>query len=379
MKEYETIIVGAGPAGLVAGRNLTDFLILEKKREIGKSVRCGEGISAGALKNQQIELDGAWVNCRIHRVKRVMPNGKFFGRWYEEPLGYIIDRTAFEQYLAQPIMDRIRLGCGVDKLEFATGRWRVLTTTGESFAARYIIGADGANSVVRRAVFRESQDGMSFYPAIEYLVEVERELKSCEIEMFFDNEKYVDGYAWVFPKSNNTANIGICGRRIRMPDFKEFLEETVRPRYGYHSLLTNKSGVIPVAQPALPVFKSNAFLTGDAGGFADPLMKGGINQAMVSARIAAECISSNQARAYEERLRASGILNRRMHRASKVFYSFSNDVFNELGGVLENRGTSYLKTFPGMRAMLSRPGLRRNLVGLFVFFRAWWKSRDYSW
>jgi digeranylgeranylglycerophospholipid reductase len=379
MQEYETIIVGAGPAGLVAGRSLTDYLILEKKREIGRPVRCGEVISAGALRNQQIECDDAWVNSRIHRVKRVMPNGKFFGSWHEEPVGYIVDRAAFEQYLARPLMDRIRLGCGADKLQFANGRWRILTTTGESLTARYIIGADGANSVVRRAAFRESQDRMTFYPAIEYLVEVERELNPSESEMFFDNERHVDGYAWVFPKSKNTANIGIGGRRIRMSDFKEFLEETVRPRYGEHRLLTNKSGVVPIAEPCVRVFKSNAFLTGDAGGFADPLMKGGMNQAMVSARIAAECISSNETRAYEERLRASGILNRRMHRASKVFYSFSNDVFNELGGVLENRGTSYLKTFKGIGALVSRPVLRKNLVGLFVFFRAWWKSRDYSW
>ncbi len=55
MREYQTIIIGAGPAGLIAGRNLKDFLILDKKSQIGEPVQCGEGISAGALKKQQIE------------------------------------------------------------------------------------------------------------------------------------------------------------------------------------------------------------------------------------------------------------------------------------------------------------------------------------
>jgi len=34
-KIYETIIIGAGPAGLIAGRYLKDALILDKKKEIG--------------------------------------------------------------------------------------------------------------------------------------------------------------------------------------------------------------------------------------------------------------------------------------------------------------------------------------------------------
>jgi len=379
MKEYETIVVGAGPAGLVAGRNLTDFLILEKKAEIGRPVRCGEVMSARALRSQQIECDDAWVNCRIHRVRRVMPNGRFFGSWHGEPVGYILDRTAFEQYLARPIMDRIRLGCGVAKLELSDGRWRVLTSTGESFSARYIIGADGANSVVRRAVFPESHDRMSFYPAIEYLVEVESELNPSESEMFFDNEKYVDGYAWVFPKSKNTANIGIGGRRIKMTDFRRFLEENITPRYRGYSLVTNKSGLVPIAEPCVRVFKSNAFLTGDAGGFADPLMKGGINQAMVSGRIAADCISSNAARDYEKRLRASGIVNENMYRASQTFYSFRNDVFNELGEVLNGWGTSYLKTLTGVKALMAKPHLSRNAIELFAFLRAWWENKEGLW
>ena len=43
---YKTIIVGAGPAGLIAGRYLRDALILEKKKELGRPVQCGEGIFA---------------------------------------------------------------------------------------------------------------------------------------------------------------------------------------------------------------------------------------------------------------------------------------------------------------------------------------------
>ena len=65
-KIYETIIVGAGPAGLIAGKYLADSLILDKKREIGTPVQCGEGISEQALKFQGIKADPAWSSAKIY-------------------------------------------------------------------------------------------------------------------------------------------------------------------------------------------------------------------------------------------------------------------------------------------------------------------------
>ena len=379
MKEYQTIIIGAGPAGLIAGRNLKDFLILDKKSQIGEPVQCGEGISAGALKKQQIEPNDSWVNCRIHRVKRIMPNGKCMGRRHKEPLGYVIDRIAFEKSLAEPIKDRIKLGCEAEKLEFVGDHWQVFTRNKESFKSKYLIGADGVNSIVRRVVFPENQAKTTFYPAIEYLAETEKELDTSELEIFFDNEKYVEGYAWVFPKSKNKANIGIGGRAIKMSYFHEFLEKIVKARYGKCSLLENKSGVVPITEPVAPVFKNNAFLVGDAAGLADPFIKGGMNQGMVSAKIAAECILNNQASEYTSKLEDAGVLNKKVHKASKIFHSFSNEALNDLGDVLENRSTAYLKTFSGIRALLSKPGLRGDAIRLFIFLRAWWENRDNLW
>ena len=42
---FETIIVGAGPGGLVCGKYLSNALILEQKEEIGKPVQCAEGLA----------------------------------------------------------------------------------------------------------------------------------------------------------------------------------------------------------------------------------------------------------------------------------------------------------------------------------------------
>ncbi len=227
-KIYETIIVGAGPAGLIAGGYLKNALILDKKKEIGKPVQCGEGISKKALERQGIKPDAFWINSEIYKMERITPNGKAIGRLYSEPIGYVIDREKFEKYLAQSAKAEIKLNTEVVDLRIAGEYWEITAKNGLVFKSRYVIGADGPLSIVRRKVFPENQKKMEFVPAMEYLIRTEKEFNAKTIKIFFDNEKYKEGYAWIFPKSKNTANIGVDGKGNLLEKFQIFLDENIK-------------------------------------------------------------------------------------------------------------------------------------------------------
>ncbi len=372
---YQTIIIGAGPAGLIAGRHLKDSLILDQKQEIGKPVQCGEGISRDALKIHNIEPDSSWISCDIHRVERIMPNGKRIGKFHKEAIGYILDRTAFEKFLASTVKAEIKLKSKVVDLNKENNIWCVKTQNGEIFKSKYIIGADGPNSIVREKVFKER---IKILPAVEYLLELEKEIKVDTLEIYLNNEKYPQGYAWIFPKSRNTANIGIGGQGDLLEKFREFLEEEVRIKYQNYKILENRSGVVPFAKPST-IIKDGVLLVGDAAGFTNSVFKAGISRAMWSARICSQLILDNDISSHKHKTRVILFTGSKLDRAGSILYAFSNESLNELGGFLENKNASYYKNILVIMKMLFSHSLRKDILKMFEFISIWKKYKKYSW
>lgn len=378
-KIYQTIIIGAGPAGLMAGKYLEDALILDKKQEIGKPVQCGEGISKKALDIQGIKPESSWVSCELHKMERIMPNGKVMGSFHQEPIGYILDRIAFEKFLASQCKAKIQLDSKVIDLEYKDNLWFVKIENNQTFQAKYLIGADGFNSIVRQKVFPENQEKIEFIPAIEYLVETEKEFNTKAAKIYLDNEKYPQGYAWIFPKSKNTANIGVGAKGALKEIFDEFLNKVIQKEYGNFKFLENLSGTTSFKNKDFKLFKSNAMLVGDAAGLIDPIFKAGMTQAMQSAKIAAEFILKNETNLYESKINSMPFANPILIEAKDILSSFNNQTLNELVEILEKKDTSYLKTLPGIIKILSKPHLRKNSFKLFKFLSIWHKNQDYLW
>ena len=375
-KFYKTIIIGAGPAGLIAGKHLRDVLILDKKKEIGKPVQCGEGISKNALAMQEISPDDDWICCKIHKIEKRVPNGKAIGRFHKDSIGYVIDREKFEKYLAQDIKAKIKLNVKVIDLKFRGDLWEVITENGEVFKTKCIIGADGPSSVVRKKIFPENQDKMKFISTIEYLIKTKKELDTNTLKFYLNNEKYDHGYAWIFPKSKNIANVGACGRGNFSKEFKFFLEEIVKKNYGNYNILENRSGNIPIANVSrCKIYRNKVFLIGDAAGLADPVFKGGMNQAMMSGRIVAECILKNDYDSYEEKIKTMPFADAKLIEAKEILYGLDNSVVNELGKIFKGNSSFLKKIF----IILAKPNLRKNFFKILRSFLIWEKKHNYLW
>jgi len=365
---FETIIVGAGPGGLTAGRHLDDALILEQKSEIGKPVQCAEGLAKKFLDQLGIQPDPSWISATIDNTQIILPNGKVINLRIKEG-SYVLDRVNFEKFLASQCLAKIQLQKRVVEIEKEGDIWYVKVQTGEVFRAKYLIGADGPLSIVRRKVFQEK---VAVYPCLEHLVEVEKEVDCQTIKTYLDQERFPLGYAWIFPKSKNRANIGLGseGKKNLNKQFEDFTENTVKKELGSYKLLENISGIVPWEKKPLKLVKDNALLVGDAGAMVDPISGGGIGNAMLAGEEAAKAILAKDVDFYPERIQRLSCFNKDLFSAQKILYTLDNQTLNEIGEILEkaNGDILYFKNFSAFPNFLLKPNLRKNIFNFLKLF-----------
>ncbi|MBR9976442.1 MAG: NAD(P)/FAD-dependent oxidoreductase, partial [Bacteroidetes bacterium] len=171
---YDVVVVGAGPAGSTCARYASargaSVLLLEKDRDVGMPVRCGEAVSNRSLE-KIVDIDPRWIAATIKRFRLISPSGHMI----EPDLGghgYVLERRIFDYDLARLAAEAgvdVRTKSYVDGLlpadggdvvrampsahdAASTGAWKgvSLLWKGEprTVEARVIVGADGVESRV---------------------------------------------------------------------------------------------------------------------------------------------------------------------------------------------------------------------------------------
>jgi len=301
MDEVDVAIIGAGPAGASAGFFLKngkedlDVMMIDRLDD-GKYSRyhrmCGEAISRAAFRDLA-PLRPTDIVHRVRRVRELFPGGKAV----EVPVsGYIVDRPAFLRGIVRRYrsLGGATLHDAVEGIE-RNGRTTLLAlASGRTLLARNVIAADGANSVVRRAFFREE-------PRIKMWAEqhiVRRRMREDTIT-FIQDDRYKGGYRWEFP----AGGFG----RIGFPRGTDSVED--------EDVIETHRRAIPLGGVSVPVL-DNIYLTGDAAAMANPLTAGGIRVAMLSGRKAAEAVLSGRSGSYRRWWRSSPFSSERFMRAS---------------------------------------------------------------
>ena len=282
----DVIVVGAGPAGSTAARYAAetglDVLLIDKRKEIGVPVCCGEfnaapEILASVLPNasgldELFPVDPALVRREIRGAVAVSPGGREYG--FELP-GYTVDRDAFDRHLADAA---VRAGAVLSPDTKFLGRegGRVTTGRGE-VEARVVVAADGPLSPVCRSAGMERSAVLA--PAITCRVDGEF---GDRLRFFFGNRIAPGGYAWVFPK-RGCANVGL-GVQMRGTPVPVLLRAFLASN-GF-SARDVQAGFVPVSGPIRETVRGNVLAAGDAAGQVVASNGGGIATAMICGRLA---------------------------------------------------------------------------------------------
>jgi len=310
-RKYDVIVVGGGPGGLSAAVHMAEkglkVKVFEKKKLLGKPVRCGEYFPvkeemARLLPRVKcidiIDSPEDAIDSKCKSIRLVSPRGHEFEFPFE---AYILDRHVFETHLGDVARSNgadIDVGVQAHYYSEDDGGW-VGPTRETADHGEIIVAADGYPSeTAERAGLPEREYAGPYAVAtnVEYLM-TDLGVEQDVAELYMDPRYSPGGYGWIIPKGHGRANVGVG---IREPYVRRewqirdlltgFIEKnkvaSKRLKGGKTASLIGDS--LPVDGPLTRTYTDRVMAVGDAAGMVMPTNGGGIQTAMITGRLAAE-------------------------------------------------------------------------------------------
>ncbi len=302
---WDVIVVGGGPAGSMAAWNSAkggaSVLMLEKDREIGVPVRCGECVD-NVLFPKSIKIEDKWIDTTINKIEFISPDSSNVKIKFKNTIGYILDRRVFDSDLAKyaskagvTIKTKAYVhGLLVSDDGFVNGV--KVNILGDEFElkSKIVIGADGVESRIGRMAGINTALKMEHIGSCVQAVVSGIDIEDDSIKLYVGENYVPGGYIWVFPKGNYSANIGlgILGKYSSSGKPKMYLEKFINEHFPNGSITNYVAGGVPATNFVDNIIENGIMLVGDAARTANPLTGGGINAAMHSGEIAGTCASN---------------------------------------------------------------------------------------
>jgi geranylgeranyl reductase family protein len=353
--DYDTVIVGAGPAGCAAAYDLAHAgrrVLLLDRRSFPRPKACACGLTRKTLDAlrysvepvservcREIVLQQASDDARKREVKVRAKN----------PICAMAVRERFDAFCLSQTLAAGRNGgsAALRKIESITlieeqpthVTLTVATATGsETFTAPVVIGADGSNGQTRRLTAGNQdpawyEKGFALEACVPYGA-LPKSLPGGDqpTDLVFDFAPLPGGYGWLFPKGDH-INIGVgafaptgdtVSTQLKSVT-RDLLEQYTQQKLGV-SLATLGAAItgqyLGMGGDAYTP-QGRILLVGDAAGLVDPLTGEGIHSALVSGQAAAAAILESPAdvgEAYARHLRPLQQTLVFSARAARAFY-----------------------------------------------------------
>ncbi len=356
--DCDVAVVGGGPAGSSAARAAAaagaHVILLEEHPVIGSPVFCAEGLSLNGIKDAGLEPIAPLVAQKITKARVFAPNRNYIDLTSDNWVGYALNRQFFDKAIGDLA---VKAGAELMTDTKVSGVFRengkvagvVAEHGGEQVKvkAKVTIGADGYWSIVRRSAGMER-----WYPDVVTCAQYQ--LGGLHLDDPSTNEFYVGtcyapgGYAWVFPKNGETANVGLGVRNIHTEPAINYLRTFLDsdPRFDGAKVLRRNGGVTPVSGMLDKIVDDNLMLVGDAAGQLVPMTGAGIHSGIEAGKMAGreavdaivgEDTSAERLNLY--RVKFEKYWGKRIRDSRKIVEmldKFSDDDLNTLSTVITN-------------------------------------------
>jgi geranylgeranyl reductase len=297
MQTFDAVVIGGGPAGATAAADLAragrTVVLLDRA---GRIKPCGGAVPPRLI--EEFEIPDALLVAHVTAARMVSPAE----RKVDMPIdgGYVgmVDREVFDEWL--------RSRAAAVGAERRTGTFRALERDGDGMSvvcyegrdgervrlrARAVIGADGANSAVARAI---DADEVPYVFAYHEIVRSPQsgasDFDAARCDVYYQGRLSPDFYAWIFPHGDTTSiGVGSANKGFSL----RTAVGALRADTGLDAVDTVRREGAPIPMRPLKRWDNgrDVVLAGDAAGVVAPASGEGIYYAMTGGRLAAEAVN----------------------------------------------------------------------------------------
>ena len=308
MERFDVLVVGAGPAGSATAMHLARggaSVLLADKARFPRDKPCGGGLTGRALRHAPCDVEPV-VEHVVDRMVVRAAYGSKVSKASPRTLIRMTQRRRLDEHLVEQAVAagvEFRDGAAVGDVEVREDAAEA-SLDGTRIGAAFLVGADGANGVVARAIGVDV--GIVRGVALEGNVSWDELARDpYEATAWVELGIVPGGYGWVFPKGDH-ANLGVGGWMSEGPKLRSHLDRLAREhRVDPGRIESVRGHRLPMREVGTPATRGRALLVGDAAGLVDPLSGDGMYEAFVSAKLAAEAILVSRLETYEETLAAA--------------------------------------------------------------------------
>ena len=398
-KNYDVIVIGGGPAGGQAARNLSkkghQVLLVEKYKSFADNNFSSAGMTHEPM--SEFNLPESIVGAYWNDIEIQCTNDSYLWKG-GEPKGVVLNFQKLREFLADETRSNggdVLMGYRYVKKEHIDNGVRVFlnnssTRKTESFESKMVVDATGP---LRKVMFdsKEEQPEMKLGSGTEYEIEVDQEIydKFKDKLVFFLGHKWaIKGYSWIFPMENKILKVGAGKTHIKSKDqedtdktTRKITEKIIEEYVGASSykIIDMHGGIIRYSPGLKDVFYKNYIVgIGDAISAINPRGGEGIRYAMQSADLACQYIdeylktgSTNFEGYRKEWKKRKGLKWRLSELSARRMYSRYSDA------QVENRVQFFHKNFSTEDMIESLFNFKYNKV-IFRFFQLWWLKISFT-